>query len=344
MLKYVCSTITALLVALSSATIATCQERTVEIKLNAKNDIIVTPGETTKAINLVFFSKGIKTSTLSLNIDAPYKTVISAQSAGVSSSFSLEQALARTKKTRFPQELVIPGGKFTKKITIKANSDSTIGGARFCNSYARAVHRNLYITQFKILMNRAPSSEEELCDFAFGDLWRDYTGGDSNPGVILGSVSAISHTIKDACDTNNSQYLVMVKLDISKISPHDRAAGFTISTFIKESYFTGRMQSSLKPLGDGRFKEPLVMMHIMSYQDKYLYSKWSKGPTKRLLSSTTKPMAKDSPWRNFVLGISLPREQLTGGKMTVAAFNTEFAYSVCFNAIATRQRYNGFPE
>jgi hypothetical protein len=343
-MKQIYFLIATLLVALSSATTATCQERTVAMTLNAKNDIIITPGETTKNINLVFLSKGIKTSSLNVKIDAPNKTVVSAQSAGIPSSFSLEQALERTKKIRFPQELAVPGGKFTKNITIKVNSDSTIGGATFCNGYVLAIYRNYYEELFQSFMGRPSSSEEELCDVNFGDAWRNYTGEDANPGVILGTVSATSHIIKDACDTHNSQYLVILKLDISKISAKDRAAGFTISTSIKESFFTGKMQSSLKPVGDGRFKEPLVMMHLMSGQDKYLYTKWSNGSTKRLISSTTKPMAKDSPWRSFYLGISLPREQLTGGKMTVTAFNSQTAYSVCFTATATRQRYNGFPK
>lgn len=343
MMKQLFSTAASILTALTITSAAISQERTVGITLNAKNDIVVAPGEATKVINLVFFSKSAQTSTLNLGITAPNKTVISAQSVGVRSSVSLEQAVASTKKARYAQELAVPGGKFTKKITIGSSSGGSVGGSTICNGYALAIFRSYYETQFQTIMGRASSSEEELCDFAFGDAWRSGGGGDSGSGTELSSISATSHVIKDACDRSNSKYLVILKLDISKISATDRAAGFTITAEINESVYSGNKQASLKPKGDGKFPEALVLTYLLDGRDKHQYTRWSNGATKRLTSTTTKSIVKITPWRNLILGVSLPREQLTGGKMTVITFSGQYAYGVCFNATRTRQRYNGYP-
>jgi hypothetical protein len=344
MIKNIFVTVASILTALTVTTAAMSQERNVGITLNAKNEVIVAPGETTKVINLVFFSKSTNTSTLNLSITGANKTIISAQSVGVRSSVSLEQALDSTKRTRYAQELAVPGGKFTKKITIGSNSGGSVGGSTICNGYALAIFRSYYETQFQTFMGRSSSSEEELCDFAFGDAWRNGTGGGSGSGTQLSSVSATSHVLKDACDRNNSKYLVILKLDISKISAADRAAGFTIAADISESVYSGNKQASLKPKGDGKFPEALVLTYLLDGRDKHQYTRWSNGSTKRLMSTTTKSIAKITPWRNLILGVSLPREQLTGGKMTVITFSGQNAYGVCFNAARTRQRYNGYPE
>jgi hypothetical protein len=320
---------------------ASTQERNVSITLGKVNEIVFQPQETTKKINLVFFSKARETSTLNLEIKAPGKTTITANTAGFRKAMSIENALKASSKINYIQELATPGGKFTKKLTIGSSQDTSSGPATMCNGYTLAEYRDYYEYTYLIENDNIPHrDDEELCTYFFGDAWRNYSGGGSNSS--LSTLVAVSHVIKDACD-KKSNYLVVMSLDLSKISASDRASGFTLSVQINESVYKGNKASSLKPLGDGKFKEALVLMSLMSGFDKHMYTRWSNGSVKRMSSTTTKNLAKITPWRSFTLGVSLPREQLRGGKMTVITFDLQSAYGVCFNARRTRQRYNGYP-
>ena len=331
------------------------QVRNVAVAVRKLNEVIFAPGETTKTMNFAFYSTSSSTSTITLDLKAPNKAVISARSLGFKNAPALDAGVAQI-KSGYVQE-ISAAGNFTKQLTVGGNTSSggqTGSSGYICNGYSQAIYKPYYLEQFKKLYGRSPTSDDDLCDGIFGDAWRTQGsgngsdgsssgGGTSSPGDASGSLYITSHVLKDACD-RTSKYLVMFTLDMSNIAASERAAGFKISLDIKEAVFSGGMQASLKPVSDGKYApNPLVLTALISTGDKHMYTRWSSGAKKILSSATTKGIVKYTPWQGLILGASLP-PPLAGGKMTVFTFDTQSAYGVCFSATRTRQRYNGYPD
>lgn len=320
------------------------QERNIVINATSSNQIVFEPNEKTTKINLLFFSTTKQVSTIQYSLSAPNKSVVSIKSLGVSTNATTEQALSLS-KAFYPLNLAVYGGKFSKSLSVSTTSNgSSINNTSdllTCNGYLPIEAKDYFTGSFRESFGRDPYSDTELCNWLFGSDWI-LTNGGGTSSTGLGYLQGVSHILKDLCDTSK-KYFVQFSIDLSKISEQDRAAGFTMTLDLTETVYKAGMQASLKPMGDGKFRETLIMMASLGYDENHLYTRWGKGSTKKLLKSTIKSIVKIAPYRSLLLGISLPREQLTGGKMTVITFTNTSAYGVCFSATKTRQKLNGYP-
>ena len=345
-----------LLVALlTSVTVACAQTRNVEMTVGKTNEIIFAPNETTKIINLDFFSNLNTASALTIDIAAPNKTVVSAKTLSFGKIILLPNALAQIASASV-QEMSTNGGKFKKQLTIGGSTSNGGGatgggGATICNGYSLAIFTAYYTSQFVAQYGRNPTSETELCDAIFGDAWHSQSsggsgssGGTGSSGQPSGSLTLTSFSLKDACN-KPAKTLQVFTLDLSKIDAAERAAGFTLSVTINEKAFIGNAPATLKPVSDGKYApNPLLLTALISSNDNHWYVKYSNGSVKRQLSLNKKSLVKIAPYNGYIFGASLPGSELTGGKMSVFTVDSQQGEYHCFKAQRVRQFLNGYPK
>lgn len=342
-----------------NASHADSSQRWVSVKVGQKSDVVIAAKESTKVINFAFFSTKRTASTLNINLTAPKNARLSAKSLGVSPSSTLESALNKF-KAMHKIEVAAAGGRLTSSVvvgaTVVGGSNGTgPGGYRMmCDGQASSKFLPQMIDEFKSKCQRDHRSEQDLCDGLFrndagydckvdpgagsgGGTGTGHSGGGSST-TNLPTLSVTSHVLKNAC-APQSKYVVVLSVDLSKVSAPLKASGYTISLDLVETIVGGRQPATVK-FGDGMVKNWILLAPIVSFGNKHGYQVWSGSKSAmRLVSSKTESMRK----YYGIYGISLAAPHLRGGgRMTVSVFDTQRNYGLCLRRGLGRQCINGY--
>jgi hypothetical protein len=350
--------LTSVLTLLSNTSHADSSQRWVSVNVGKKSDVVIAPKESTKVINFVLFSTKKTASTLNINLTAPKNARLSAKSLGVSSKSTLESALGKL-KSMHTLEVAAAGGKLTRSVVVGAsvvggsNGDAPGGYRMICDGQASTQFLPQMIQEFKDKCQRTHRSEQDLCD----GIFRDDAGydckvdpgagsgggtgsGDSGGGssTTMPTLTATSHVFKNACNPK-SKYVVVLSVDLSKVSASQKASGYTISLDLVETAVSGSQPATVK-FGDGKYKTWILLAPVVSFGNKHGYQVWSGSTSAmRLVSSTTESMKK----YYGMYGISIAARHLRGGgRMTVSVFDTQKNYGLCLRRGLGRQCINGY--
>jgi hypothetical protein len=146
---------------------------------------------------------------------------------------------------------------------------------------------------------------------------------------------------KDACASDRVfTYDVFTRLTFDAV---DKIANpnYTVEVALKQSKFTGRKASSIKPISDGKFApRPLLLMSTVSFYNESINAvSWKSKPT---IVHKTEP-SDYVYYRGFALSRTPANEFLRGGRGTFEKVGKYSAYGVCFDFAAKRQRAFGYP-
>ena len=167
-------------------------------------------------------------------------------------------------------------------------------------------------------------------------------GGSYDAGYLY--TSALIH--KDSCsgDSKKTKYVVRLVLNLTGIDQNLFTNGFQIKVNLYEQPWTGKRAATIKPVSDGKYAPaPLILMSSVGGwggNEQIKVFRWSGGK-----SSLIAPIRVEDYVGYF--GLRLARGKvapaLRGGKGTFEISNGNYAYSVCFRLVRTRQKVNGYP-
>jgi hypothetical protein len=172
-----------------------------------------------------------------------------------------------------------------------------------------------------------------------------YPGGSSGTGS--GSYSGNSASImirKDTCGAKSSaNYFVRVDLNLAGVDPQIRANGFEIQAAVLAQGYKGSRAASLKPESDGKFApRPLLLLSTtggyLGGNESAAVVRWSRGKVKSVQHLRVEDYVG---WQGKVLA-RIVAPPLNGGKAVVELSSKSAMYSVCFQMVRKRQRYNGY--
>lgn len=300
----------------------------------------------TESIQIAFRSNGNQPIGFEFNLEAPKNTEITFQSIGFPQNKTLAQAISSLRGFN-TISIAFSGAKFLPKLTIGKKSDSSSGGGGgatgyVCNHQLSRRYVDYYSGVAKDVLGHYPTLAE-LCEFLFpGSNGEDEEGGGSAGNGEVDSVTVVGLLLKNAC-VKNLSYAGILTLNLKNIPAEVRAAGYTITLDSKGEDYEGDTRFKVKRMGDGRFKEPLLLGASVgsgsASPEYHLFTRWTAG---KLKSSGKLSIAKTLGYRGSNLGATRPRKYLTGGKAVVFVTNGEKGYGVCIKAVASDQLYNGY--
>lgn len=313
------------------------QDPLVTMSLGQTAEVQIAANDTsTKRVNWAYFSTSKTASTLSLEISAPARTVVSVKALGVPSSYSIEQAMSAF-RSAYSLEIAPSSGKFKKSMTI-GSTDSGGGGngggnttGMMCNNQMMRMLRDWYapICKDNLNLDHDPS-DDEVCDCVVPG-WRDAgSGDDDGGGVVSGpTTTATVHVLKNPCIKSSTKYLVVVTTNIEKVSAGERAAGFGMSMTPRDSIFKGAQESKLK-IGDGRI-HGLIHMADSLGSDFGMVAKFSTGKIVRMTAMQKEKVGKYAPYRQHLLAV-YPIAPLgrTAGRLGFFNANSSSVFGACF--------------
>ncbi|RIL07786.1 MAG: hypothetical protein DCC75_09735 [Proteobacteria bacterium] len=170
-------------------------------------------------------------------------------------------------------------------------------------------------------------------------------GGTDLPAEIPGSsVRAFGFLQKDTCNRQkrNARYLVRMRVELGGVSPEALASGFQVQAGFHAKPYKGGMRASIKPLGEGKYRQPLILMEsVGGWGEEWVnLVTWAGGKIRSLVKVRK---ADNVYYRGMILARVPAGGVLRGGRKTFEMTNGTSVYSVCFNASPVRQRANGYP-
>lgn len=142
----------------------------------------------------------------------------------------------------------------------------------------------------------------------------------------------------DSCDSNSS-YLVRIIIDLSKVSLEQ---GILIHSAFRIVPFKGSRGASLKPMGEGKYKSPLLLISSIGGGEVVRVVNW-RG--KKISNSEFIPFPDYVGYRGQLLArVPLNSEILKGGKgvFEIILPGIWIGYSTCFELRAFRQYSGGY--
>lgn len=183
-------------------------------------------------------------------------------------------------------------------------------------------------------------TKEQLCEQIYnpvGESCSGYPGGNPNnaSGTILRSFIS-----RDQCSSNS--HLAIVKLNLAQV---DKGAGGTIKLVGKFKSFKGKKASSIKPKGEGKYPQPLLLAspvgNFYDFSNQAItLNKWNSN-SKSSSSITIADVIYYSPV-GPLLRVPLSYSILTGERATFDITNQFSGYSICATLQAKRQYFNGY--
>lgn len=338
------------------------------IKLSAKSRVPQTA---------YVISRGNESQYVSISIQAPVGTRVSAQSAvlgkekpldliakssgWVSSSFvsstgaeSQTLSLGSSTQTRAvsniaPVKLAASGALYCGHFTA-AYLDQVIAALR---SISTAIYTRNTICQ---IYGYSPGPAYDPNDGNFGVSPGDGSnnGGvtDNPPNNVSPSQAYVTSQIfvrKNTCEVKaNGSYLVRVDLSFDNVSDESLAQDSEITIGAVPIVYRGSKASSIKPESDGKFapRALFLMATTGGYSwtsgdvgtEKLNVVRWSRGSP----SSRSLKVEDLVSWRGHQLARVIAEPVLRGGRGTVELQSRVGVYSVCFRLVKSRQRLNGY--
>lgn len=142
----------------------------------------------------------------------------------------------------------------------------------------------------------------------------------------------------DSCDFDSS-YLVRIVIDLSKVSLEQ---GVLIHSAFRIVPFEGTKGASIKPMGEGKYKSPLLLISSIGGGEVIRIVNW-RG--KKVLNSEFIPFPDYVGYRGQLLArVPLNSEILKGGKgvFEIILPGIWIGYSTCFELRAFRQYSGGY--
>ena len=156
--------------------------------------------------------------------------------------------------------------------------------------------------------------------------------------------AAIGFLQKDNC-SKTKNYLVRIRVNISKVAPDILASGFQIAARIQEAQYKGGRAASLKPVSDGMYApRPLLLMQSVGGSQWINLVKWNKKKPKIIKKVSTSSSLVY--YRGYVLTRTVADSLLAGGrgqKVNFEATNGNTIYNICGKQARVRWRVNGYP-
>ena len=143
--------------------------------------------------------------------------------------------------------------------------------------------------------------------------------------------------IRNACGGKNDKQVLKVTVSFKQ----RRTAPTTIRLSALELTYQGDMAATIKPVSEGKFApQPLLLMSYLSTcgQEAFL-SKFTNNTERNRTPIKVRDLI---PYNGRVLNRSPIGALLRGGKGTFTLTNGDYAYGVCFNLVAKRQKVNGY--
>lgn len=146
---------------------------------------------------------------------------------------------------------------------------------------------------------------------------------------------------KNACGPKSTRYLVIIDVDLSKVSVVDNPTA-TLVIQATEYEYAGDRAASIKPTSSGKYAPQPIL--LMSFLGSFCGQKLNLTPwaTNHPRSTTALKVADLIPYSGRILTRTPIGRVLRGGKASFDLYSSSSAYGVCFNLVAKRQRVNGY--
>jgi hypothetical protein len=178
-----------------------------------------------------------------------------------------------------------------------------------------------------------------------------FPGTDGDDGTYNPYVPGYQTTIttnilvhKDTCGVPSSgTYLVKIEFSFAGIPAEQRAQADELLVSALPIPYGGSKASSIKPKSDGKFapRALFLMASTGGYfggSERLNIVRWSRG----VPSFRTQKVEDIVYWRGHQLARALAEPHLRGGRAVVQIQSKVGTYSVCFNMIKSRQKFNGY--
>lgn len=319
---------------------ALCEDRAISYVPGETFTVTLAPGEVPGKIALFTRSEGNEALSARLTVDGPAGVSITLKNLGFPKGASTEQMLS-TSRAFDISELARPGKVTFRETSVIGDSEDPRSKKKktkikfICDGKIDARMQGLYEALYGFTYGYKPSMDQ-LCKFATGDKGSTIT----SPTTIKEDLRGV--IFKNSCSTSLS-YLVVALVDLSTVPSAIASQGFTFSFKMDLIDYNGPDNFKVKKLGEGRFKEPLLLGEGVQTDDTFpqvhRFFRYSGGKIKT--DNILKPK-KLAFYKNMGLIISLPRGLLTGGKAVACSSNGGAASCNCIKATAKDQLFRGY--
>lgn len=155
-------------------------------------------------------------------------------------------------------------------------------------------------------------------------------------------VSGFTLLHQDACGSRRDSYVVLIEVDITRLTPDQRANPLLVGGGIKMIKYKGSKAAALKPVSDGRFApQPIMLMTTTGAinREDLLLASWTSNRLRKIQSVGVDDYVFA---RGKMLTRSVISKYLKGGKGVFDLFGPNGGYGVCFDLQRRRQERNGY--